>query len=87
MDNNKIKDIRIGLDLIVVLYTLIFFAISIIVISIGLNPSINEILYLIIVIIILMLITALIRDVTLYGMWEDIIKAIEELKNNKSKNG
>ena len=87
MDNNKIKDIRIGLDLIVVLYTLIFLAISIIVISFGLNPSINEMLYLIIVIIILMLFMALIRDVTLYGMWEDIIKVIEELKNNKSKNG
>ena len=87
MDNNKIKDIRIGLDLIVVLYILIFLVIGMIEMSFGLNPSINEMFHLIIIIISLMLITALIRDMTLYGMWEDIIKVIEELKNNKSKNG
>jgi hypothetical protein len=87
MDINKIKDIRIGLYLIVVLYILIFLVIGIIEISLGPNPSINEMLNLIIIIIILMLFMALIRDMTLYGMWEDIIKAIEELKNNKSKNG
>ena len=87
MNSNKIKDIRIGFDLIVVIYILIFLVISIIVISFGLNPSINEMLHLIILIISLMLITAFIRDMTLYSMWEDIIKAIEELKNNKSKNG
>ena len=87
MNSNKIKDIRIGFDLIVVLYILIFLVISIIVISFGLNPSINEMLHLIILIISLMLITAFIRDMTLYSMWEDTIKAIEELKNNKLKNG
>ncbi len=34
-----------------------------------------------------MFIMALIRDMTLYRMWEDIIETIEEIKNNKSKNG
>ncbi len=43
-------------------------------------------LNLIILIISLMLIMAFIRDVTLYRMWEDIIEAIVEIKNNKSKN-
>ena len=56
-------------------------------ISLGPNPSINEMLYLIFIIIILMLFMALIRDMTLYRMWGDIIEAIEEIKNNKSKNG
>jgi len=87
MNSNKIKEIRIGFDLIVVLYILIFLVISMIEMSFGLNPSINEMLHLIILIISLMLITAFIRDMTLYRMWEDIIKAIEELKNNKLKNG
>jgi len=87
MDNNKIKDIRIGFYLTVILYILIFLVIGTIEISLGLNPSINEMLHLIITIIILMLIMALIRDMALYQMWEDIIKAIEELKNNKPKNG
>ena len=87
MNSNKIKDIRIGFDLIVVLYILIFLVISMIEMSFGLNPSINEMLNLILLIISLMLITAFIRDMTLYSMWEDIIKAIEELKNNKLKNG
>jgi c-di-AMP phosphodiesterase-like protein len=84
MDSDRIKEIRIGLYLIVVLYILIFLAIITIVISLGPNPSINEMLHLIFFIISLMLITALIRDMALYRMWEDIIKAIEELKN-KSK--
>ena len=87
MNNNKIKDIRIGLYLIVILYILIFLVISMIIISIGPNPSINEMLHLIFIIIILMIFMALVRDTTLYRMWEDIIEAIEELKNNKSKNG
>jgi c-di-AMP phosphodiesterase-like protein len=87
MNNNKIKEIRIWSDLVVVLYILIFLAIITIVISLGPNPSINEMLSLIILIISLMLIMALIRDMTLYQMWEDLIEAIEELKNNKSKNG
>jgi uncharacterized membrane protein len=87
MDSNKIKDIRIGLYLIVVLYILIFLAISMIVISLGPNLPISEMLNLIFIIIILILFIALVRDTTLYGMWEDIRKAIEELKNNKSKNG
>jgi membrane protein YdbS with pleckstrin-like domain len=87
MDNKKIKEIRIWSDLVVVLYILVFLVISIIEISFGLNPSINEMLNLIILIISLMLIMAFIRDITLYKMWEDIIEAIEEIKNNKSKNG
>ena len=87
MNNNKIKEIRIWSDLVVVLYILIFLAIITIVISLGPNPSINEMLSLIILIISLMFIMALIRDMTLYQMWEDLIEAIEELKNNKSKNG
>ena len=87
MDNNKIKDIRIGLYLIIILYILIFLVISIMIISLGPNPSINEMLYLIFVTITLMFIMALVRDTTLYGMWEDIREAIEELKNNKPKNG
>ena len=86
MDNNKIKDIKINFDLTVVLYILIFLVIIIAELSFGPNLSINEMLRLIILIISLMLIMALIRDMTLYRMWEDIIKAIEELKNNKSKN-
>ena len=86
MNSNKIKEIRIWSDLVVVLYILIFLVISMIEISFGLNPSINEMLDLIILIISLMLIMAFIRDTILFGMWEDIIKAIEELKNNKSKN-
>jgi len=86
MDSNKIKDIRIGFNLIVVLYILIFLVIIITGLSFGPNPSINEMLSLIILIISLMLIMAFIRDTILFGMWEDIIKAIEELKNNKSKN-
>jgi len=85
MDSNKIKDIRIGLYLIVVLYILIFLVIGTIGISFGPNPSINEMLYLIFVTITLMFIMALVRDTTLYRMWEDIIEAIEEIKNNKSK--
>ena len=87
MNNNKIKDIRIGLYLIVVLYILIFLVIGTIGISFGPNPSINETLYLIFVTITLMFIMALVCDTTLYGMWEDIREAIEELKNNKPKNG
>jgi len=87
MNSNKIKEIRIWSDLVVVLYILIFLVISMIEISFGLNPSINEMLDLIILIISLILIMALIHDMTLYQMWEDIIKAIEELKNNKPKNG
>ena len=83
----KIKDIRIGLYLIIVLYILIFLVISMMIISLGPNPSINEMLNLIFIIIILMLFMALVRDTTLYGMWEDIREAIEELKNNKPKNG
>ena len=83
MNNNKIKEIRIWSDLVVVLYILIFLAIIIIVISLGPNPSINEMLSLIILIISLMLIMALIRDMTLYQMWEDLIEAIKEIKNNK----
>jgi len=85
MNSNKIKEIRIWSDLVVVLYILIFLVISMIEISFRLNPSINEMLDLIILIISLILIMALIHDMTLYQMWEDIIKAIEELKNNKSK--
>ena len=85
MNNNKIKDIRIGLYLIVILYILIFLVIGTIEISLGPNPSINEMLYLIFVTITLMFIMALVRDTTLYGMWENIIEAIEEIKNNKSK--
>ena len=87
MDNKKIKDIRISFYLTVILYILIFLVINIIEISLGPNPSINEMLSLILIIISFMLIMAFIRDMTLYQMWEDIIKAIEELKNNKSKNG
>jgi len=87
MDNNKIKDIRIGLYIIVILYILIFLVISMIEMSLGLKPSINDMLNLIILIISFILITALIRDMALYQMWEDIIEAIEELKNNKPKNG
>jgi c-di-AMP phosphodiesterase-like protein len=86
MNSDRIKNIRIGLDLIVVLYTLIFLVIIIIIISLGPNPPINEMLYLIFFIIILMIFMALVRDTTLYGMWEDIIEAIEECKNNKPKN-
>ena len=86
MDNNKIKDIRIGLYIIVILYILIFLVISMIEMSLGLKPSINDMLNLIILIISFILITALIRDMALYQMWEDIIEAIEELKNNKPKN-
>jgi len=85
MDSNKIKDIRIGLYLIVVLYILIFLVIGTIGISFGPNPSINEMLYLIFVTITLMFIMALVRDTTLYRMWEDIREVIEELKNNKLK--
>ena len=85
MDSNKIKDIRIGLYLIIVFYILIFLTIGTIEISLGPNPSINEMLHLIIAMIIPMFIMALIRDMTLYQMWEDIIKAIKEIKNNKSK--
>ncbi len=87
MNNKKIKDIRISSYLITVLYILIFIIIIIIIISFGLNPSINEIIHLILTIISLMLIMAFIRDITLYRMWEDIIEAIEEIKNNKSKDG
>jgi LytS/YehU family sensor histidine kinase len=86
-DNKKIKEIRIGFDLIVVLYILIFLAIISIRISLGINPSINEMIYLIFTIIIFMFIMSLIRDLTIYRMWEDIIEAIEEYKSNKSKNG
>ena len=87
MNSNKIKEIRIWSDLIVVLYILIFLVIILTGLSFGPNPSINEMLSLIILIISLMFIMALIRDMTLYRMWEDIIEAIEELKNNKPKNG
>ena len=87
MDNKRIKDIRINFNLIIVLYILIFLIIIIAGLSFGPNLSINEMLRLIILIISLMIIMALIRDMTLYRMWEDIIEAIEELKNNKSKNG
>ncbi len=86
-NNKKIKDIRIGFDLIIVLYMLIFIIIVTMIISFGLNPSINEMLHLILTIITFMFIMALIRDMTLYRMWEDIIETIEEYKNNKSKNG
>ena len=85
MDSNKIRDIRIGLYLIIVLYILIFLVISIMIILLGPNSSINEMLNLIFIIIILMFFMALVRDTTLYGMWEDIREVIEELKNNKLK--
>jgi L-asparagine transporter-like permease len=86
-NNEKIKEIRISFDLIVVLYILIFLAIISIRISLGINPSINEMLYLIFTIIIFMFIMSFVRDLTIYRMWEDIIEAIEEYKSNKSKDG
>ncbi len=86
-NNKKIKNIRIGFYLITVIYLLIFIIITIIIISLGPNLSINEMLHLILTIITFMFLMALIRDITLYRMWEDIIEAIEEIKNNKSKDG
>ena len=87
MNRNRIKDIKTGLYLTIALYIYIFIAIILIIASFGTNPSIEAMLSLIIIMIILMFIILLVHDVTLYGVWEDIIKIMEECKNNKPKNG
>ena len=86
MDNKKIKDIKTGLYLTIALYMLVFIAIILMIASFGTNPSIEAMLSLIIIMIILMFLILLVHDTTLYRMWEDIIEAIEECKNNKPKN-
>jgi len=87
MNRNRIKDIKIGLYLTIALYMLAFIAIILIIASFETNPSINEMLSLIIIMIGIMFLILLVHDTTLYRMWEDIIEAIEECKNNKPKNG
>jgi len=86
MNSNKIKEIRKDLSLITVWYIIASLTIFILEAIFGLS-SINNIIDIILIIVSFMLVSQFLFHIALYRMWEDIIKAIEELKNNKSKNG
>ena len=81
MDSNKIKDIRFGYYIYMIWSTLVIITI------LALETYTKSLLNIIFVISSFTLISLLFFSLVLYRMWEDIIKAIEELKNNKSKNG
>jgi len=80
MDSNKIKDIRFGH------YMYMIWSILVIITILALETYTKSLLNIIFVIDSFTLISLLFFSSVLYRMWEDIIKAIEELKNNKSKN-
>ena len=79
MDSNKIKDIRFGH------YMYMIWSILVIITILALETYTKSLLNIIFVISSFTLISLLFFSLVLYRMWEDIIKAIEELKNNKSK--
>ena len=81
MDSNKIKDIRFGYYIYMIWSTLVIITI------LALETYTKSLLNIIFVISSFTLISLLFFSLVLYRMWEDIIKAIGELKNNKSKNG
>ena len=81
MNSNKIKDIRIGYYMYMIWSTLVIITI------LALETYTKSLLNIIFVISSFTLISLLFFSLVLYRMWEDIIKAIEELKNNKPKNG
>jgi hypothetical protein len=84
--HNKIKEIRRDISLIAVWYTIASLTIFILETIFGLS-SINNIINIILIIISFMFVSQFLFHIALYRMWEDIIEAIEELKNNKSKDG
>ena len=86
MNSNKIKEIRKDLSLITVWYIIASLTIFILEAIFGLS-SINNIIDIILIIVSFMLVSQFLFHIALYRMWENIIEAIEELKNNKSKNG
>jgi len=81
MDNKKIKEIRFGYYMYMIWSTLVIITI------LALETYTKSLLNIIFVIDSFTLISLFFFNLVLYRMWEDIIKAIEELKNNKSKNG
>jgi len=81
MDNNKIKDIRFKHYMYMIWYILV------IIIILVLETYTKSLLNIIFIIDSFTLVSLLLFNSILYRMWEDIIKAIEELKNNKPKNG
>ena len=81
MDSNKIKDIRFGH------YMYMIWSILVIITILALETYTKSLLDIIFAISSFTLISLLFFSLVLYRMWEDIIKAIEELKNNKPKNG
>jgi len=78
--NKKIKEIKTGYYMYIIWYILV------ITIILALETYIKSLLYIIFVIDSFTLISILFFSMVLYEMWEDIIKAIDEYKNNKSKN-
>jgi len=80
MDSNKIKDIRFKHYMYMIWYILV------IIIILVLETYTKSLLSIIFVIDSFTLVSLLLFNSILYRMWEDIIKAIEELKNNKPKN-
>jgi len=80
MDSNKIKDIRFGH------YMYMIWSILVIITILALETYTKSLLDIIFAISSFTLISLLFFSLVLYRMWEDIIKAIEELKNNKPKN-
>jgi len=80
MDSNKIKDIKFGY------YIYMIWSILVIITILALETYTKSLLDIIFAISSFTLISLLFFSSVLYRVWEDIIKAIEELKNNKSKN-
>jgi predicted neutral ceramidase superfamily lipid hydrolase len=81
MDNNRIKKIRIDH------YKYMIWYILAIIIILMLEAYTKSLLYIIFAISSFTFINLLFFSTVLYKMWEDIIEAIEEIKDNKSKNG
>jgi len=83
--NKKIKEIRIGFKVFLIWYILALIVIIILIASYQMESSINSMFRVILGINIFMFVSLILFNMAMYGMWEDIIKAIEEYKNNKSK--
>jgi predicted neutral ceramidase superfamily lipid hydrolase len=79
-NNKKIKEIRTGY------YIYMVWSVLVIITILALETYTKSLLYIIFAISSFTLISLLFFSMVLYRMWEDIIKAIEEIKNNKSKN-
>jgi 4-hydroxybenzoate polyprenyltransferase len=78
-NNKKIKEIRTGY------YMYMLWSVLAIITILALETYTKSLLYIIFVINSFTLISLLFFSTVLYEMWEDIIKAIEEIKKDKSK--